>query len=237
MLRSSLIAIFLLLSPLINAQTLADYTLESIEGETYQVYDILDEGKPIVFYFFFIRCVNCNSVTPALADLYAEYGGNDGCFEVIALNVADDTNTEVQSYAENKNASFPFFTQAENPVILSFLSSFSTGSQIGTPAVLMFAPDRSLIYSGNGINVMSEGPMSSLVHQNPTLPCSAAADIEDSTLSFNLFPNPLSEGPLNVVLEKAGAYEIELFDSAGKSVRRWPSSLGRPQLLSRAFSS
>lgn len=217
MLRPILLLFFLLISPLAFSQVLANYELEDLDGNKHQVFDILEEGKPIVFYFFFIDCINCSSVTPALANLYDSFGSNNGCFEVLALNVSDDSHSEMKDYAEDKNADFPFFSQDENPFILSFLSSFSEGSMIGTPAVLMFAPDHSLVYSGNGINVMSEGPMSSLVTENTELPCSAVAGIADEDYQFSIFPNPIPNGvALNLTVENVGTYDLEIVDARGK---------------------
>lgn len=232
MLRSLTLLLILLACPLAHAQVLADYEFTSIEGETHKVFDILEEGKPIVFYFFFIDCLNCNSVSPALANLYNDYGNTDGCFEVIALNVADDTAEEIAVYAENKNADFPFFTKADNPFILSFLSQFSESSTIATPAVLMFAPDHSKIYSGNGINVMSEGPMSELIDAHTQLPCTTAAGIDDPVTSFNLFPNPLRGGStLNIDVEITGDYTIQLHDQTGKLVLQREQNLAQQNSL------
>jgi len=216
MLRQIIALILLLVSPLAFSQVLADYELEDLDGNKHQVFDILEEGKPIVFYFFFVSCANCNSVTPALANLYDNFGGTEGCVEVLALNVSNDTHSQIQEYAADKNASFPFFSQDENPFILSFLSSFSEGSTIGTPAVLMFAPDHSLIYSGNGINVLSEGPMSSLVTDNTELSCTAAG-LADEDFQFSIFPNPIDNGvALNLTVENTGTYDLDIVDAQGK---------------------
>jgi thiol-disulfide isomerase/thioredoxin len=217
MLRRSTLLLLLCACPFLQAQVLADYEVTDISGEKHQVFDILDSGKPIVFYFFFINCLNCNSVTPALGNLYDELGNTNGCFEVLALNVSEDSEEEIAAYAESKNADFPFGSKAANPFTLSFLSQFSESSTIGTPAVLMFAPDHSLIYSGNGINVLSEGPMSTLVENNTQLPCNGLAGLDDNAPRFNLFPNPLSaSSQINLDLESAGDYTIKLLDQTGK---------------------
>lgn len=220
MLRSLLLFIFLALPPAIFSQTLPDVSFESIDGEVHRAYDILDEGKPIVFYFFFIDCPKCETVTPQLASLYNTLGADQACFEVIALDISEDTAMDVQSYAESKNASFPFCVQDKNPSIISFLFSHFEGQSVGSPAVVVFAPDRSRLFAGTGINVMSEGPIATLVAQNSQLPCTVVADIDEVSNTFQLFPNPISNGPLTIELENPGEYQLELFNASGKNVMR-----------------
>jgi len=227
MLRSVVLLLVLLSSPIfVQSQDLVDVEFISTTGETHAVFDILDEGKPIVFYFFFVDCPICVSTTPPLVDLYNEFGGNDGCFEIMAMGVANDDVQAMDDYAESYGATFPRFTREDNPFILPLLTSHFEGISIGSPAVLVFAPDRSKLYEGTGFGVISEGPLSTLVSDNTDLLCAVASGINDVNQKVSMFPNPLqADAPLHLSLEYAGEYLVTVLDQSGKVVQRFEKTL------------
>ena len=57
------------------SQTGPDFTMVETHGETHQLSaDYLDQGKTVVFEFFWVNCGNCQSLAPYMQELYRDWG-------------------------------------------------------------------------------------------------------------------------------------------------------------------
>ncbi|MCH8332131.1 MAG: redoxin domain-containing protein [Bacteroidetes bacterium] len=89
------------------AQTLApDFTLTDTDSVEWNLYEQLEQGKTVVLDFFYATCTPCQTWTPEIIQMYADYGGGTG--EVLVLGISDrDDNAEVEAFEDSFNVTYP----------------------------------------------------------------------------------------------------------------------------------
>lgn len=80
--------------------TMPNFTLTDINGNDYELYELLKEKKAVVLNFWFYGCGPCQSEFPALNKAYNNYKSS---IEVLAINdYPDDSISKVKNYAKDK---------------------------------------------------------------------------------------------------------------------------------------
>lgn len=84
--------------------TMGDYTLTDVKGDTYSFSELLKDKKAIVLNFWFVNCGPCRIEFPYLEEAYVNYQ-ND--IEVLAINCVDENASDVADFATENGLSFP----------------------------------------------------------------------------------------------------------------------------------
>lgn len=87
-----------------------DFALETVDGHTLRLSE--QRGKPVLINFWATWCGPCLVEMPNIQKIYEKYPGQ---FEVLAVN-ADESEREVQKFAEKMNLTFPILLDPGNKV-------------------------------------------------------------------------------------------------------------------------
>lgn len=103
---------------------MVDFTIESVDGVEYNLYDMLSEKRAVVLNFWFCGCGPCKSEFPALNSAYNSFKDS---LEVLAVNdhTASSENAEnVKQYGITNGLDIPLFkTQYGSDVSISHFDS------------------------------------------------------------------------------------------------------------------
>jgi len=117
----TLLALILLGITQINTQvTVPDFTLTDINGNTYNLYTELAEGKTIVIDFFAVQCGSCQTGIAYAEDIWQTYGTNGDDLWVWAIETSGAAVPEVDDFVQVNGGSFPSFTAVANDSLASF---------------------------------------------------------------------------------------------------------------------
>lgn len=78
---------------------MADFTIDDVNGNTYNLYNLLKEKKVVMLNFWFTGCGPCANEFPALNTAYNTYKDK---IEVLAVNDYGESVSSVKGYAQSK---------------------------------------------------------------------------------------------------------------------------------------
>jgi len=206
---------FFFASKQLNAQTVADFTVTTIHGETFNLYEKLDEGKYVFLDFFFETCQPCIDMIPVMNEVFTEYGCNnsDDIF-FLAIDVFG-TDESISVFKETYNSKLPAVSGEEGD-----------GSAVGDvltynlyPHLIVISPEREIVadmfpptweYFTSIFDSLSI----------PTAPdvCDIISSVDDVfTEKLNVFPNPASDN-LTVTWTTTETQSINIVDTFGKVI-------------------
>ena len=79
--------------------TIANFTITDIDGNEYELYELLKEKKAVVLNFWYCDCIPCKREFPALNNAYNTYKDS---LELLAINDTDNLS-KIESYEKNNN--------------------------------------------------------------------------------------------------------------------------------------
>lgn len=209
--------LFLLLAgtPLLAQKTVADFTLTDIDGNTYNLYEELAQGKAVVLDFFRYYCHACRESSQAVEGLWQDYKENN--VWVWKIDIYDnETETQVRDFKEQFGGTMPSFLKGSN-LFRYFVLEF--GLQSATPGFIIILPDKTVAWVRAGF---SEASMRSVLNENGFDQRVASVESENALagINANVAPNPTigNSTTLNLELDQPGTLQVRLFDGLGREV-------------------
>ena len=138
----------------INAQTTlttaVDFTAKDIEGNTFNLFSKLGEGKYVLIDFFFTNCGPCQNTAPKLHEAFMTYGANNPDAQVYFVSInRDDNNAVFQSWEStymNPTGPYPKGISGTEGSASGGPQSFSATYGITAyPTMILIAPDLSIV--------------------------------------------------------------------------------------------
>ena len=117
-----------------------DFTVTDLEGNTINLFEILDGGQYVVIDFFFTSCGPCQSAAPFINEAYEHFGCGDHDVKFIAMDTGDD-NAACEWFDETFGVTYPTVSGIEG-------GGTAVCSAYGIPAyptVILIAPDHSIL--------------------------------------------------------------------------------------------
>ncbi|MBI9066570.1 MAG: T9SS type A sorting domain-containing protein [Salinivirgaceae bacterium] len=187
---------FLLLGGVVfnlNAQyiindTVSDFTVIDVHGNTHNLFSYLDNNKYVCIDFFGLSCYQCLTLVPTFNNVYTDYGCNKSDLVFLAINYFN-YNDEVLDFEEEFGGIYPA------------ISGMGGGQlvyeewQIGYwPQLMLISPDKTLISNIAPINRENiDSVFSSYGIEKESCPTSAILNKSVLNNSFYIYPNPASD--------------------------------------------
>jgi len=185
----------------LNAQTTlttaVDFTAKDIDGNTFNLFAKLGEGKYVLVDFFFTTCGPCQNTAPKLHEAFLNYGANDAAAPVYFVSInRDDNNATMHSWESTyMSATGPYprgISGTEGSATGGPQTFSATYGVSAYPTMILIAPDHSIV-------------------EQDIWPISTADDFTPFFSSHGI--NPFSAGVLNISNENA----ISIFPSPAKN--------------------
>ncbi len=114
----TLILSVLLLTTAISAQVyIPNFTISDTNGNSYDLYDELENNKTIVLDFFALQCGSCQTGIAYAENIFQTYGSNTLVF---AIETSGGDNFEIQDFIQSNGGTFPGFSFNDNDTLNSF---------------------------------------------------------------------------------------------------------------------
>jgi len=199
------------------AQTAPNLFVTDLNGVTHNVYEYLDEGKPVLLDFFFLSCIPCQEGAEYMDEFWESYGP-DGSDQIQILSIEVDNNSDevVEETSNNWGIINPVINLNDIPEsYIPFVYAY--------PNYIMICPDRSMSLLTYGFGY----PVSPLEWEQSLNTCNFGNDYTDVTIfdleithcKNDVFAN-INIG--NVGLKPATNISIDVFtDSSYHSTINW----------------
>jgi len=116
-------------------------TVQDLDGNSVDILDYVEEGKPTLIEFWASWCGNCRRLQPQLDQIETELGA---AVNVVAVAVAvSQTRDQVKKHAEEKSISYPYVWDGEGEAVNAYEIS-------GTGIVLILDRAGKVAYTGSG---------------------------------------------------------------------------------------
>jgi len=229
---------FLFASTKVSAQDIPNYEVITTQGDTFKIYDPIQEGKILITFLFHLKCNDCDWAIQHLVDQYALGKESDGCFEILALDVSGSSAEEINAYSSQRKANFPFGAVADNNWISAYLAGNFGVGLFEAPGLIVYNLNGEEIQKGKSTDVFTPFPFDGLIQSETELDCFeiGEVDVETSIEEFDQVNTIgfLQQGrsAFNLSVSERGVYDIRIFNTLGNLVLEERSPLGlSPQLF------
>lgn len=182
-----------------DVQSVSDFTITDIDGETYHLYDYLENDTYVLLNFFGVTCNTCIDFVPDLNKLYTIFGCND--YDLLILSVEQThLDEEVQEFQSLYNTKYPLVSGLEG----GGSALFADWNISYTPQVFLIAPDKEIAetYAIHEFAVIESSLLSYGIEHYP---CNVTITEEQKAhSSLTIYPNP-SRGDVAITLGKKWA--------------------------------
>lgn len=202
--------------------TAVDFTATDINGNTFNLFNKLDEGKHVVIDFFFTTCGPCQQTAPKFHEAFMNYGSNSPNAQIYFVSInRDDNNAVFQTWeATHMSPTGPY------PRGISGTQGSATGgpqtfaSVYGVsayPTMILIAPNRSILEQDMWpISTAADFTTYFQSHGLNPMPSSLNALSNEENL-ISVYPNPVADN-LNITVQKGIISNLEVVNILGEVV-------------------
>lgn len=207
-----------------NAQTslytAVDFTATDCNGNTINLFEILDRGQYVLIDFFYYNCGPCQKACPKLVEAYKAYGCNE--HDIFFMEISyTDIDAKCQEWEEQYGVEYPTigiegggFEIAETYEIASY------------PTILLISPTKTILINDFPHFETTQDiidKISSVTSRIKEYPCSDPEPEPDAcneiaNHNFKLYPNPASSY-VKITSNINEKTEVKIIDIAGRCVK------------------
>ena len=198
-----------------NLTTAVDFTVTTVEGPSFNLFNKLAENKYVCIDFFFYSCGPCQQTAPKVNGAYEYFGCNTSNVYFIGINSGDDTQTTID-FGNNFGAHYPAASGADggaNDVVSAYgITAF--------PTVILIAPDQSIVEQDIW-PIDDAAYLYNLIqgHGGFAKSCSSGIQESKATIPLLIMPNPANENTKILFTGTLQAqYDIKVYDVLGKQL-------------------
>ncbi|AFL82631.1 Peroxiredoxin [Aequorivita sublithincola DSM 14238] len=193
-----------------------DFTVTDTEGNEYNLYSLIAEGKYVWLDFFFVDCVPCQGSAPTFNEFFDKYGCNGGDVFAISINNGNDNNARVRQYEIDHGGPFN-----HAPAVSNEGGGPAVDNNFGVNAYPTFC----LIGPGNKMLNRDIWPLNGIETFENTFPAGFDPEVIQCSLGvsnatafdFNIYPS-ISNGNVNINLPSNMESSVAIFNTLGQQV-------------------
>lgn len=203
-----------------SIDTAVSFTVKDITGTTYQLDEIIGQGKLVVIDFFTVTCGPCATYASEISQSFSHFGCNSGNVVFLGINWGDD-NGQVAEFGQTYGAEYPEISGLEgngNHVVSDY-------GVLSYPTVILIQPNRFI--SEKFIWPPTSEHLDSLIIEHGGIPleCSTSVPERNNNLAQGIIqtvtPNPVASFCTLGLNAKPGIYTIRILASSGKQVKEY----------------
>lgn len=202
-------------------QTVANFTVTDLHGDTHTLYNITSTGKYVLLDFYAYWCGPCCSTAPIIKDFYTKYGCNQGDVYVLGLE-GDGTTAQAETFETNcvggSAGTYPTCAGLDggaDPVHVTY-------GPAAYPTICLIGPDNKIL----NLDIWPVGSVASLEAAFPSgaitpMTCSTTSSVEDllTDYSMAMYPNPaVDQITLALNLSQRADIKVDIYNNVGKLV-------------------
>ena len=195
--------------------TAVDFTVTDTDGNTHNLFNILNSGKYVCMDFFFTTCGPCQTTCPFYKETFTNYGCNTQDVFFISIDNGD-TDAEVDAYEAaylGGSAGFPAVSGVNgggNAVVSTYgISAF--------PTYILIAPSHAIIEQDMWpISSAASFDAYFSAHALAYKACLSGITEETLASSISVFPNPAVDKLTIETSNSEKVNAIKVFDVLGK---------------------
>ncbi|NVO20543.1 MAG: TlpA family protein disulfide reductase [Bacteroidetes bacterium] len=181
-----ILLLFLLfdLVALLSAQTTLDsavnFTVKDVDGTTWHLYDLLNQGNSVVLDFFTVTCGPCATYAPEVSESYRHFGCNAGNTVYLGINWGADNN-QVVDFGKQNGVAYPEISGLEgngNHVVSDY-------NVLSYPTCILIKPDHHIaakyIWPPSTVNLDS----AIMVHGGEMMNCTSSLNENEIDTKYN----------------------------------------------------
>lgn len=200
--------------PAVN-DTVPDFTVVDVNGNTHQLYSYLEDGKYVCIDFFGTTCDQCRDLVPILSETYQSFGCNNSDVVVLAIDLLH-YDGQVQDFEEEYGGVYPAVSGKNG----GGEQVYNDWQIIYWPQLVLINPNKVLISNMSPINQIIIDSV--LMNNNISKDSCHVNGIENQTLSkenISIFPNPVSDiVHIDFDLIPSSKMNYRLYNTTGKVV-------------------
>lgn len=224
--KKLLLALFTFSALTLNAQTslttAVDFTAKDIDGNTFNLFDKLDEGKFVLIDFMFTNCGPCQSTGPKLHQAFLTYGANAPTAPMFFVSINRDDNNAVMhnwetTYMSATGPTYPLAISGTEGSATGGPQSFNVSYGINAfPTIILIAPNRQIVEQDIW-PISTAASFDPYFQSHGIYPGIAGLTTIVDKSTINLFPSPAKD---NLVISVSGdkLNGVRLFDILGNTV-------------------
>jgi len=197
-----------------SQQIAPNFTVTDTQGQSHELYEILENGQRVVLDFFYVGCSYCQFYSPFIQQSYENFGCNKG--DVFFLGIDwNDSDSDVIAFDSTYGIEYPSASgldgDADSVVNLYNISFYTTLMVIDTNKhiIKVISPPTT-----ENIDTFL------LVIGAQKVPCTTSIQsASDSNNQFvKLLNNPIYDNNISLIIENEATYNLQLIDSKSQLV-------------------
>lgn len=206
-------------------ETVPDFTVTDIHGETHQLYaDYLNQDKTVVIDFFFANCGPCQAMAPSMQALYEDWGEGEHDVQFLGITILEsDNDVKLTIFDLSYQITYPSISseggavEAAAPYLDDDFGFFE-----GTPAIAIIAPDGTVQFDLFGYGPNTIDNVDQAIRATGATHPSEITSFEEVPELFDeltVTPNPAKDfATVNFNLNEPANVNIQVYNMIGQSV-------------------
>ena len=195
-----------------------DFVAADINGDTLNLFEILDEGKYVYVNFFRANCSIDDENIGKSEAAHQYFGCNGGDVFFIGVNTGNN-KSEVTDYVNSNSISYPVISGINKKKVSTIFEDYDVQA---SPTFILIAPNDSIIEQNiwpveTAQQIIDVLENQGLMETTCTVGINEVSNTDKNIL--RLFPNPATDNiNLSVKLDDFNNVGIRMFDLVGKEV-------------------